>query len=201
MRSGSAGGGQRGFAYIALLIFVAIVAIGLDAVSEVWSFSAQREREAELLFVGNQYRQAITRYYTDSPRGARTFPRHLEDLLEDKRADDKARRYLRQMYRDPMTGKADWGEVTLADGSIVGVYSRSLEQTIKRSGFMDRDRMFAEQTRYTDWVFRSALPAANPVLGAGAGYGGAQNKTPPVIPPGPIRSTPGSKPSTLPSLH
>jgi type II secretory pathway pseudopilin PulG len=206
MRSGSARrchapGAQQGFFYVGLLIFVAIVAIGLNVVSEVWVFSAQREREAELLFIGNQYRDAITRYYVESPRGARKFPKQLSDLLEDNRGEDKVRRYLRRMYVDPMTGQSNWGEVTLVDGSIVGVYSRSLDAPIKVSGFKLRDAMFADQTRYTDWVFRSSLPAANPVLANGQGYSGGQSNTPPIIPAGPIRGTPGSKPSSLPRLR
>ena len=53
-------GKDKGFVYIALLIGLAIVGIGLGAVSEVWTQSRQRERERELLFVGNQIRQAIT---------------------------------------------------------------------------------------------------------------------------------------------
>lgn len=198
MRSGSARRTQRGFFYMGLLIFVAIVAIGLDAVSQVWVFSAQREREAQLLFIGNQYREAITRYYTESPRGARRFPKQLSDLLEDNRGEDKTRRYLRRLYEDPMTGKTDWGEVSLADGSIVGVYSRSLDAPIKVSGFQFRDAVFADQTRYADWVFRSPLPAANPVLGNGKGYSGSQSNMPPVIPSGPIRNTPGPRLPTLP---
>lgn len=201
MRSGRARHSQQGFVYIALLIFVTVVAIGLDAVSEVWVFSAQREREVELLFIGNQYRDAITRYYIESPRGARRFPKQLSDLLEDNRGEDKVRRHLRRPYADPMTGKADWGEVSLADGSIVGVYSRSLDAPIKLSGFKLRDAVFADQTRYTDWVFRSPLPAANPVLVNGKSYTGSKNNSPFTIPSGPINSTKDPKPLNLPRLR
>ena len=195
MRNGRLRRAAGGFAFIALLIFVAVLAIAMTAVSEVWSFSAQREREAELLFVGNQYRLAITRYYSESPRGARSFPRSLEDLLLDNRAQEMPHRYLRKLFPDPMTGQPDWGTVTLADGSIVGVYSQSQKTPIKIAGFSKLDQQFAEQTRYSDWVFRSPLPAANPVLGAGAGYGTGKGgpATPvPQTPGGPIRSTPGT---------
>ena len=202
MRSGRS---QQGFFYIGLLIFVAVVAIGLSAVSEVWILSGQRQREEELLFVGDQYRQAITRYYMQSPRAAMRFPMQLDDLLLDTRNVDAKKHYLRQRYVDPMTGKADWGEVTLADGTIVGVYSRSLDHPIKTSGFRMRDAAFEDQTRYADWVFRSPLPAANPVLGAKDTYSGQQNPQNPAanLPPGPIRSTPNGRqpPPILPGLH
>jgi len=204
----NAGAGRRaqGFAYIAVLIGVAVVAIGLGAVSEVWVLSGQRQREQELLFVGNQYRDAITRYYVRSPRGALQFPRRLEDLLEDPRAPEGVRRHLRKLYPDPLTGKADWDLVTLADGSIVGVASRSQQRPVKQQGFRQRDAAFEGQSRYADWVFRSPLPAANPVLGAGGGYSSGRSDAngAPAAPPvtqGPIRSTPGSKPASLPTLH
>jgi hypothetical protein len=46
--------GETGFAYLVLLGFVAVAGIGLAALAQVWSTAAQREREAELLFIGHQ---------------------------------------------------------------------------------------------------------------------------------------------------
>lgn len=199
MRSGKS---EQGFLYIGLLLFVVLMGIGLEAVSELWSLTAQRDREQELLFIGNQYRQAITHYYTSSRRGAYHFPHSLDELLSDDRDPERPMRHLRKLYPDPMTGKTDWGEVTLADGSIVGVYSTSLDRPIKSKWFAFRDRSFEDQTRYSDWVFRSALPAANPTLG-GNGYSnnsgpsGNPAAPPPTVPNGPIRPTPGARPSGI----
>lgn len=177
-------GRQFGFFYIGLLIALAVIGIGLSAVSEVWSQSQQRERERELLFIGNQYRQAITRYYLESPPANRKFPSQLEDLLEDSRNNAKVQHYLRKMYIDPMTRSANWGEIRLPAGQLVGVYSQSRETPFKMFGFALRDKQFVGKERYSEWEFRSALPAANPVLQPGSSYatpgavGTPQNNTP-----------------------
>ena len=51
----------RGFTYMTALFIVAILATGLALTGEVWQTSTAREREAELLFAGHQYRKAIER--------------------------------------------------------------------------------------------------------------------------------------------
>jgi len=52
----------RGFTYLAVLFIVAILLGGLALVGEMWETSARREKEAELLFIGNQYRRAVGFY-------------------------------------------------------------------------------------------------------------------------------------------
>ena len=76
---------QQGFTYLALLIAVAVGGGVLAAIGELTSHAQQREKEAELLFAGHQYRQAIAAYYERAPGGAKRFPQKLEDMLEDKR--------------------------------------------------------------------------------------------------------------------
>jgi type II secretory pathway pseudopilin PulG len=194
MRSGKRAKHAQGFVYIALLIGLAIVGIGLGATSEVWTQSRQREREEELLFIGNQFRQAITRFYQQSPPAARRFPLALEELIDDVRSPDKPAHHLRKLYADPMTGDNKWGEVRLAGGQLVGVYSLSSGTPYKVFGFALRDKDFVDKDRYSDWVFRSALPAANPVLAAGAGY--ASPGMGPATPPG---GAPGRTPTPAPA--
>jgi type II secretory pathway pseudopilin PulG len=170
MPIGKLGCAQRGFVYIALLIGLAIISIGLAAVADVWTHSRQREREEELLFTGQQIRQAISRFYLLSPPAARRFPNNLDELVNDTRAPDKPLHHMRRKYLDPMTSNDQWGEVRLPGGQLVGVYSLSSATPIKSTGFALRDKEFAGKERYDEWIFRSALPAANPVLGSGAGY-------------------------------
>jgi type II secretory pathway pseudopilin PulG len=185
MRSGERARREQGFVYIALLIGLSIIGVGLGATSEVWTQSRQREREEELLFVGNQFRQAITRFYLQSPPAGRRFPMTLEELVDDVRAPDKPAHHLRKLYADPMNNGTPWGEVRLASGQLVGVYSQSSGTPFKVFGFALRDKDFLEKDHYADWIFRSALPAANPVLAAGAGY----------TAPG---AAPGTNPGTTP---
>ena len=75
---------QRGFTYVGLLLAVALAGVALAAAGTLWSTTAKRDKELELLFVGDQYRRAIGSYYEGTP-GAKRYPQRLEDLLEDKR--------------------------------------------------------------------------------------------------------------------
>ena len=49
----SSGRRQRGFTYLAVLLAVAVIGVGLAATSELWSQSRQPEQEQELLFLGD----------------------------------------------------------------------------------------------------------------------------------------------------
>src|SRR5512142_1369455 len=76
---------ESGFTYIAVLIFVAILSVGLAATAEAWHMALKREKEAELLFVGHQFRNALAAYYNHTPGQAGRYPTSLEDLLKDPR--------------------------------------------------------------------------------------------------------------------
>jgi type II secretory pathway pseudopilin PulG len=143
---------QGGFTYLALLIAVAVGGAVLASIGELTSHAQQREKEAELLFVGQQYREAIHAYYERAPGGAKRYPRKLEDMLADSRYPT-AQRYLRRPYPDPMTGKTEWGLVAAPDGGIMGVYSLSEVQPVKTGGFGQLDPSFVDATRYADWRF------------------------------------------------
>ena len=118
-------GGQRGVVLLGLLIAIAVLGAGLAAAGTFWHETRQRTLEAELLFVGQQYRNAIRQYYDAPPGGV--YPPSLEVLLLDPRAP-AIRRYLRRPYRDPLTGSAQWGLVQAPQGGIMGVYSTSTAQ-------------------------------------------------------------------------
>lgn len=89
---------QLGFTYLGVLFAVAIVAIGLLMVSETWSKTAQRQREAERVWVLDQYANALQSYYNASPGSVRTFPQSLDDLLLDRR-HLSVLRHLRRLYK------------------------------------------------------------------------------------------------------
>jgi type II secretory pathway pseudopilin PulG len=146
------GGKQQGFTYLALLITVAVGGAVLAAVGELASHAQAREKEAELLFAGHQYRLAIAAYYERAPGGAKRYPQKLEDLLEDKR-HPTIQRYLRRLYPDPITGKSDWGLVEGPGGGIMGVHSLSEAKPLKSGGFVKGDESFKDAERYTDWKF------------------------------------------------
>ena len=143
---------RRGFTYLGVLLIVALMGFGLAAFGELYSHAAQREKERELLFVGEQFRNAIASYYNKSP-GAKVYPRKLEDLLEDKRFP-MPQHHLRRVYNDPMTGKADWALVEVPGGAgFMGVHSISEETPIKSGNFSVKNAAFEEAENYTKWMF------------------------------------------------
>ncbi|NTV94324.1 MAG: type II secretion system protein [Thiobacillus sp.] len=142
----------HGYTYIGLLVLVAIMGLGLTAAAEVWLTEQQREKERELLFIGNQFRQALDQYYRNTPGRALRYPLSLEDLLEDPRYP-MPRRYLRKIYPDPMTRGTQWGLVTGPKGEIYGVHSLSEEAPLKKGNFKSADRDFEGKTRYSEWLF------------------------------------------------
>lgn len=158
MRNGDAGR-QQGFGYLLVLFTLAAMGGLLAVAGEVWQTTAQREKESELLFVGNQFRQAINSYYERTPSAAKQYPTKLEDLLEDKRFVVPYR-HLRKIYRDPMTGGLDWGLVKTGD-RILGVHSRSTGTPLK-TAFQGRDEGFSGLSSYDQWVFSQDSMSASP---------------------------------------
>jgi type II secretory pathway pseudopilin PulG len=138
--------------YLGLLVAVAVLGVGLAALTEAWHVAAQREKERELLFIGSQMRAALMQYYRQAPARAPRHPTSLEDLLRDPRAPG-IRRYLRKIDPDPITGRSEWGLVRGTDGAIYGVHSLSPERPLKHARFARIDQNFAQATSYADWVF------------------------------------------------
>lgn len=143
---------QSGFNLIGLMAILAVMGVMLMAAGEVWHTAQQREKEQELLFVGNQFRQAINGYYEHSPDRGRHYPTRLEDLLKDPRYPS-TRRYLRRMYSDPVSGSDEWGLVQGPDGEIYGIHSLSEQEPVKKGDFSLADRSFEGRSKYADWVF------------------------------------------------
>ena len=151
---------QRGFTYIGLLIAVALIGTLLAAAGVVWHAQMQREREAELLFVGRQYAAAIAQFHERTPAGQRPrFPARLEELVDDRRWPTTTR-HLRRVFRDPITDKAEWGIVRAPDGGILGVHSLSHGRPAKRAGFGDPYEDFASAASYQDWRFVYVAPGS-----------------------------------------
>ncbi|MCG2578640.1 type II secretion system protein [Dechloromonas sp. XY25] len=148
--AGSLAGGQGGVVLLALLIAIAALGAGLAAAGTFWHQSRQRSLEAELLFVGLQYRNAIRQYYEAPPGGV--YPPSLEALLVDPRSP-AIRRYLRRPYRDPLTGSAQWGLVQAPQGGIMGVYSLSPGKPIKQANFPAVLEWAPNLASFADWKF------------------------------------------------
>jgi len=185
-----------GFTYIGLLIFIALMGIGLALAGQVWHTAMQREKEKELLFVGDQFRTAIIKYYEGSPGGVKKFPKSLEELLDDRRYP-ATKRHLRKIFRDPMTGEAQWGLVESPAGGIMGVYSLSKGEPRKIAGFLVRDEAFTDATSYADWKF-GYTATANAEIDAGAAAAPVPGATMAPLPGTTLVPLPGANPTQLP---
>ncbi len=151
---------ENGFTYLGLLVIILLMGIVLAAAADVWNTSVKRDKEQELLFVGNQIRQAIKAYYEHTPPMATRYPAKLEDLLKDPRYPS-TQRYLRKIYLDPINGSITWELVKGPGGEILGIHSRSGKEPIKKSNFSSMDKSFENKKKYADWVFMYA-PGQNP---------------------------------------
>jgi type II secretory pathway pseudopilin PulG len=163
------------------------MALMLGLALPVWQTAMRREREAELVFRGEQYVQAIRLFQR---RYAGTFPPDLEVLVQQ--------RFLRRRYQDPMTGSdfrpvyagtgattGDTGAVGTfrpttfsSRGGIIGVVSTSRETSLRR---------YNGRGRYDEWSFVVTGAATPPTTKSGVmaareegrvGRGGAAGRRP-----------------------
>lgn len=140
----------QGFTYLGVMLLMAILGTTLASTGVVWHTVQQNEREAELLYVGDQFRNAIGHYYNHSPQ--KEYPQQLADLLRDPR-DAEITHHLRKLYFDPITGTQEWGLIKDARDRIIGVYSLSEQHPKKQSHFAPIDAGFENQEKYSDWKF------------------------------------------------
>ena len=183
-------GGQaaRGYAMAALLVSIAVLSVMLGVAMPVWRQYARREKEAELVFRGEQYARAIALFQR---KFAGTFPPSIDLLIEQK--------FLRKRYRDPMTEDGEFqvlyqvsasqqpargatgqagqpsrpaavipqppssNPATGPRGGVVGVVSMSEEASI---------RLYNGRGHYNEWQFVHTAATARPGGGATQGQPG-----------------------------
>jgi type II secretory pathway pseudopilin PulG len=174
---------------VALLVSLAIMAIMLTAAMPVWKTIARREKEAELVFRGEQYARAIALFQRQTANAA---PPNLDMLVQQ--------RFLRRKYKDPITGD-DFALVLVGQsttpgpqgqpgarsdaaaggslgtpgggttspagagigtqtGGIIGVVSKSKEESL---------RLYNGRNHYNEWVFTAAQRTQAPGVQPGAG--------------------------------
>ncbi len=143
---------QSGFTFVALLVVIFVVALGLSAAGPRWREQSQREQERELMRVGVLYARALADFRENSPGSLKTYPRSLDELVLDSRFLG-VRRHLRRLYPDPLDPARPWGVVRDIDGYIVAVYSQSPDEPVA-AGPVDLDYLVLAPARhYSDWKF------------------------------------------------
>src|SRR5215470_1148261 len=101
--------GDRGYILLSIMLLMTLMVIALTIEAPRIAQQIKREREEELIHRGNEYKNAIKKYFRKFGR----YPNTLEQLENTNNM-----RFLRQRYKDPFTGKDDWrllhvGEVQL----------------------------------------------------------------------------------------
>ncbi len=91
-------GRQRGYALVALIVIVAVMNILVAASLPYWSQVMKRDKEAELIFRGLQYAEAIRVFQLRFQR----LPNTLDELIEFNP------RSIRRLWKDPMTEDGEW---------------------------------------------------------------------------------------------
>jgi len=101
---------ERGFAMVSLLLAISIFGIVASMALPAWNQMLKREREAELIFRGEQYARAILLYQRQQP-GA--YPPDIDTLVDG--------RFLRKRYRDPMMAEGQFRVVLQTQRDVIGV--------------------------------------------------------------------------------
>jgi type II secretory pathway pseudopilin PulG len=163
---------QDGFAMAALLAAMTIMAIFLAMALPAWKTATQREKETELIFRGQQYARAIAlfqRKYANTfpPNVDVLLNEHfLRKKFKDPMTEDGEFQVIfatqgasaqpgvaggtvptqGQPQQRPATtiASAGTGTVAGAQGGIIGVASKSTDQSI---------RIFQAKDHYNEWVF------------------------------------------------
>jgi len=181
---------HRGYAMATLVVAMAVMAVLMTAALPVWKQLAQREKEEELVFRGEQIAHSIGMFQR---RFANAYPPNLDVLVQQK--------FLRKKYKDPITnadfvpipqgqaatpqggrggqtppggaqqggrgGGAATPGVAVA-GGIIGVTSKSTDTSL---------RLYKGRSHYNEWAFIYSPPAAAPGQGGpGAGVPGGRGQ-------------------------
>ena len=131
-KSAASRGSESGYALLFVLFLVALATIGAStAVLNYWT-EGQREKEAVMIWRGQQYQRAIGMFYRKYGR----FPTRIDDLVKVQQGGI---RFLRQAYTNPMNktdGSWRFIYVTPAGQLIGSVRYISLQQM----AFLDKQR-------------------------------------------------------------
>jgi type II secretory pathway pseudopilin PulG len=103
--------GEAGFTLVAMMVMLAILSIMMGVVVQTVTAQMKREKEAELIFRGNQYVEAIRLYRVKYGR----FPMSLKEIWKAKP------RVIRKKWKDPMTDSWNWGIIYLDTGTKVQI--------------------------------------------------------------------------------
>lgn len=98
---------ERGHLLVALMVLVACMLILLTVTGQSWTFITQRDREAEMIFRGEQYARALDFYRKEMG----SYPLELKLLSQP---GPHRHRYIRKLWKDPVSKDGKWGLLYLS---------------------------------------------------------------------------------------
>src|SRR5215831_3361249 len=90
---------QKGYVLLSIMLMVTLMLIALAVEAPRIAQQIKREKEEELIHRGNEYKNAIKKYFRKFGR----YPMNVEQLENTNNM-----RFLRKRYKDPFTGKDEW---------------------------------------------------------------------------------------------
>jgi hypothetical protein len=117
---------ESGYALLVIMFLLDLLVVSLSAITQATLTEARREKEAEMIWRGQQYARGVRMYYSKMRR----FPTSLDDLTQPKTGI----RFMRKAYKDPMNEvDGSWRLIYVGpNGQLIG----SLNQyTIDSSGY------------------------------------------------------------------
>ncbi len=190
---------QQGFVYLWALFSVVLAGVAMAGAGQMWQVKSQRDKEAELLFIGEEFRKAIMSYHNANKQ----YPSTLEDLLKDSRSIN-IKRHLRKIYVDPMTNTTDWGLVDEPPPATTAATSKadSAQSKGSTSGSGGTSSSSSNSTAGTGSANSSATnPNPSSALNqtGSTGQNTATGQTSATNPGSNVGTTPDSKPPTTSS--
>jgi len=133
---------EGGYALVALLLVMSLLALFAVAATENVRQQAQREREKEAIFRGEQVADAIRSYYRyKGAQGVNSLPNSIDDLLEGIPRGTKKLQILRaEAAHDPLSKSAEWKLIGPTSQDVAGfvksltVYSGGTPPTPRMQG-------------------------------------------------------------------
>ena len=101
---------EDGYALVSLLVVMSLMALFAVAAASNVRQQAQREREKEAIFRGEQVANAIRAYYSyRGAQGVNSLPTNMDQLLEGIPRGTKKLQILRvEAARDPLSSSGEW---------------------------------------------------------------------------------------------
>lgn len=122
---------ESGIVLLMVVFLTFLLLLSLAIAAPNWAKSLQRQKELETVHRGQQYERAIQVYY-------RKFHRYPNTIKQLMNTNDE--RFLRQKYKDPLTGKDDWKLVLYGHAHVhpLGLFGKPLSDlgTVQSSGGM-----------------------------------------------------------------